>query len=137
MGKAHAGAKARYFAYRPYIDMIYSKFMDMIYLKTAPGHGCRVSISIRARKNVLRWGALSFAFLSTLCIFIDAATKGSIVKIPRTTKDNPPDRRNECCPNCCLPVERPFVSTYLPGRIGIIGYARLVSLAGPVDFSGY
>jgi hypothetical protein len=28
-----------------------------------------------------------------------------------------PDRGNEWCPNCCLPVVRPFVSTYLPGRV--------------------
>jgi hypothetical protein len=35
----------------------------------------------------------------------------------RVTKDDSEDGRNGCCPNCCLPVERPFVSAYLPGRI--------------------
>jgi len=31
--------------------------------------------------------------------------------------DAPPNRGNECCPNCCLPVAKPLVSRYLPGCI--------------------
>jgi hypothetical protein len=27
------------------------------------------------------------------------------------------NRGNECCPNCCLPVARPFVSSYLHGCV--------------------
>jgi hypothetical protein len=26
-------------------------------------------------------------------------------------------RGNECCPNCCLPAAKPFVSRYLPGSV--------------------
>jgi hypothetical protein len=27
------------------------------------------------------------------------------------------DRDNECCPSCCLPVGKPFVSRYLHGHV--------------------
>jgi hypothetical protein len=31
--------------------------------------------------------------------------------------DAPTDRGNEYCPNCCLPVARPFVSRFLAGTV--------------------
>jgi hypothetical protein len=36
--------------------------------------------------------------------------------------ESSPERGGECCPNCCLPVATPFVSTYL--REGVEHYWR-------------